>query len=120
MGVIMHFVPVKPVSANRMYDHSSKRKWKSEKYVVFEKNLNSALKEINLHLPKDGGLKLEVVFGISSRFDLDNGLKAFIDILQNFYEFNDNRVFHIDAKKDKVKKGSEYIEFDLTQLEVII
>lgn len=50
--------------------------------------------------------------GLSNRgADLDNVLKPLLDTYQSMYEdFNDNKVYRIDAHKEIVKKGDEYLE----------
>ena len=61
---------------------------------------------------------LIIEFGFSSAAsDLDNGLKPIIDILQKKYRFNDKEIHEIHARKQHVKKGEEYIEWELRQLD---
>ena len=57
-------------------------------------------------------VKFYVKAGLSNRgADLDNILKPLLDTYQNMYEdFNDNRVYLIEAYKDIVPKGQEYLE----------
>ena len=109
----MHFLPVKPVSTNSMYAGSGIRKWRSSLYMSFEKEVKDYLKNIPIRLPEGGGIEFKGTFGVSYRFDLDNTLKPFIDILERFYKFEDNRICKIDARKIITKRGSEFIEFDL-------
>ena len=48
---------------------------------------------------------------------MDNPIKPFTDCLQKKYGFNDNRIIEAHIKKVKVKKGEEYIKFELRELE---
>ena len=110
----MILLVLKPVSTNAMYESdSSGRKWKSAKYSDFEANAKRMLKHKPLSLPKTGDLKFTAVFGVSSRFDLDNSLKAFIDILEDVYGFDDKRITHIDVRKESVRRKEEFIQFNI-------
>jgi len=52
--------------------------------------------------------------GLSSKnADIDNCIKAFVDILQKKYLFNDSRVYRIEAQKEIVTKGAEYIDVEI-------
>ena len=63
-------------------------------------------------------LKIEIVFGFSSSgSDIDNGLKPFLDCIQKKYGINDNKVYELNVKKEVVKKGNEFIEFKIKQLQ---
>ena len=106
-------IPVKPVSTNTMYQ-SSGRKWKSAKYLKFERLCELHLSKYDLpDIPNHGDLEIHVLYGVSARFDIDNCLKAFIDILQKELGFNDARIMRIVAEKTPVRRGQEFIEFEL-------
>ena len=65
-----------------------------------------------------GKLILIVIWGASSKAsDTDNILKPFIDILQKKYNFNDKMIYKIEVEKMEVKKGEEFISFDLQSFE---
>lgn len=65
-----------------------------------------------------GKLKAEFTFGFSnSASDIDNPTKAFVDILQKKYGFNDKMIYQCVINKVIVKKGQEFIEFNLSSLE---
>ena len=65
----------------------------------------------------DGRLQLRLEFGLSSKnADLDNPVKLFTDILQKKYGFNDRHIYRLEVEKVDVKKGKEYIEFELTEI----
>ena len=102
-------VDIKPLSVNECFQG---RRFKTPKYKSYEKHLLLLLKP--LEVPK-GQLKLNITFGLSSKLsDIDNPLKAFIDILQKKYLFNDRDIFELNIKKDLVPKGYEYIDFKIT------
>ena len=105
----MIHIDCKPLSANEMYNG---RKIKSYKYRNFEKRLLPLLPE-ELTVP-EGKMKLIIIVGLSSKLaDLDNILKPFIDCLQIKYDFNDKWIYSLEASKQNVKKGEEFIEFEL-------
>ena len=70
-------------------------------------------------LPKDigvfgGKLSVHYIFGVSSKSaDGDNLIKAFQDVLATVYRFNDKQIYEWRIEKVDVKKGKEYIAFDI-------
>jgi len=93
----------------------SGRKVKSHKYRSYEKLLLPMLPS-EIKVP-EGKLHLSLVVGVSSKLsDLDNVLKPFIDCLQLKYDFNDKMIYKLSAIKENVKKGEEFIEFDLRRI----
>lgn len=107
----MIHIDCKPLSANAMYNG---RKVKSYKYRSFEK-LVLALLPNDLEVP-NGKLHLIITVGLSSKLsDLDNILKPFIDCLQTKYDFNDRWIYKLTSNKTDVKKGQEFIEFELEE-----
>lgn len=80
------------------------------KYKTYKKSVASQL--IAIKIPEKIELHLE--FGFSSAgSDVDNCVKPFQDILSKKYGFNDNMVFKLIVEKKPVKKGSEYIKFEI-------
>jgi Holliday junction resolvase RusA-like endonuclease len=66
----------------------------------------------------EGDLFLSLEWGFSNAgSDFDNPVKPFTDCLQKKYNFNDNRIIESHIKKVKVKKGDEYINFELRRLD---
>ena len=60
--------------------------------------------------------KLILEFGLSSKLqDLDNCIKVFQDCLTVKYNFNDRDIYQLEAVKLNVKKGEEYINFDIIE-----
>ena len=101
-------VKIKPMSVNQAWQG---KRFKTPKYKAFRERLQWLLKDM---LIPDGALKLTINFGVSNMaFDVDNGLKPFIDALQDRYDFNDNRIVEITARKEKTAKGSEFINWSI-------
>ena len=66
----------------------------------------------------EGKLQLNITFGFSSSLnDWDNPIKPFQDILQKKYGFNDSRVYKAIIVKEIVKKGKEFIKFEILKYE---
>ena len=104
---------IKPLSVNQAWQG---RRFKTVKY-------DNYIKQMMLILPKitvpNGDLSLSIEFGLSSRgFDIDNGLKPFIDCLQKRYGFNDSRIYKLSVEKVIVKKGGEFIKFKIYHAEL--
>lgn len=101
-------IKTKPLSVNVAYRG---RRFESSAYKDYKKIVFSLLPRIQI---PDGHLTIIFRVGFSNNgSDIDNVIKPFTDILQKAYEFNDNRVFRIEAQKEIVKKGEEYISFDI-------
>ena len=111
---------VKPISVNRAHRVTKQgRVIKSKQYCEFEKAVwHGVLQQAGLCKLPSGKLALRVCFGISHRFDLDNGLKCLIDALEKVYRFNDCEIYSIEACKAEVKRGEEFIEFRFFQYAV--
>lgn len=106
-------VKIKPLSFNEAY---MGKKTKTNNYRIYEKELFYTLPS-NLEIP-EGKLQIYYEFGFSSRgADYDNGIKAFQDVLQMKYNFNDNKIYRAVIEKKIVKKGDEYIIFKIDKYE---
>lgn len=105
-------INIKPLSINCAFQG---KRFKTNKYKQYEK-------ECLLLLPYkigelEGKLRVSLIFGLSSKLaDADNPVKCFIDILQKKYKFNDNKIYEYSIKKVDVKKGDEFIYFDIQQI----
>lgn len=69
-------------------------------------------------LPKlkicDAPYKITIEFAFSSILaDIDNPLKPFLDVLQKKYNINDRDVYRLEVVKTVVKKGSEFVKFNI-------
>jgi Holliday junction resolvase RusA-like endonuclease len=99
---------IKPLSVN---DAWKGRRFKTDKYKDYEKAILLLLKPMEI---PEGKLELYLKWGFSSAgSDWDNPIKPFQDCLQKKYNFNDNRVVRAVTEKVKVKKGAEFIEWEL-------
>ena len=104
-------VNIKPLSVNECWQG---KRFKTLKYKAYEKELLLKLKKIEV--PK-GRLFLKITFGLSSKIaDWDNPVKPFQDCLQKKYGFDDRRIYRAEVEKIDVKKGEEFIEFEIKQL----
>lgn len=104
-------IDIKPLSVNECWQG---RKYKTKTYNSYETELSLKLPVLNV---PNVQLGIDVVFGFSSRnSDIDNPLKPFLDVLQNKYKFNDRDIYSISAKKEIVKKGGEFIKFNIFEI----
>lgn len=102
-------INIKPLSVNEAWKG---HRYKTDKYNSYLMTVYILLP--SLDVPKKEKLKLSVEFGLSSKgADIDNPLKPFVDILQKRYNFNDNRIYELNVKKEIVPKGKEYIDFEI-------
>ncbi len=99
---------IKPLSVNEVW---AGRRFKTPKYTKYESDMLQILPDIKI--PK-GEIQVFYEFGFSSASsDIDNPVKPLQDILQKRYNFDDKRIVKMTVTKKKVKKGFEYILFDI-------
>lgn len=104
-------VNIKPLSSNEAWQG---KRFKTQKYKKYEQELLLILPKCEV--PK-GKIKIDYIVGYSNmQSDIDNFLKSFQDVLQKKYGFNDNMIYHIQIIKQIVKKGSEFIDFEISEL----
>ena len=104
-------IPIKPLSVNQCWQG---KRFKTKTYTQYEKDVMTMLIAIKLPQPP---FKVYYEFGMSnSQSDWDNPIKPLQDILQKRYNFNDKDIYEANVKKVKVKKGEEYIKFEITSL----
>lgn len=102
---------IKPLSVNKAWKG---RRYKTDNYKVYEEEICYMLKPFAV---PDGHLSLSLVFGFSSESsDIDNPVKPFIDCLQKKYKFNDKRIKELFVTLEKVKKGDEFIWWELKEI----
>lgn len=104
----MQTLKIKPLSVNEAWQG---RRFKTPQYDSYIQEVIWSLKPITLPEPP---FLLKLKAGLSSSAsDIDNILKPFIDCLQKKYRFDDKLIHKIEAEKCKVKKGQEFIEFEI-------
>lgn len=105
-------VDAKPLSVNKVWQG---RRFKTQEYKKYESDILDLLPDLTI---PDGKLFISLEFGFSnSASDWDNPIKPFVDILQLKYQFNDSRIYKAEVIKTKVKKGEEFIRFEVSELE---
>jgi len=105
-------IPVAPLSVNQCWQG---QRFKTPTYKKFESDMLSMLPKIERFPVAPFILKYS--FGFSNILsDLDNPVKPFTDILQKKYKFNDKDIFKLMVEKIMVKKGEEFIDFELKTL----
>lgn len=100
-------LPIKPLSINECWQG---KRFKTEKYKNYERELLYMLPNINIPSPP---YKVIFEFGINKLTDWDNPIKALQDILQKKYKFNDRDVYEAVVTKTIVKKGKEFFKVEL-------
>lgn len=99
---------IKPLSVNAAYNG---RRTRTKEYNLFIRHLSFILPK-NLQAP-EGIFYVLYQFGLSNTLsDYDGPIKAFQDVLQKFYKFNDKKIKGAFVQKVKVDKGSDYIKFE--------
>ena len=106
-------VNIKPLSVNQAFKG---KRYKTEKYNRYICDMLMLLPN-TLKIDAKAYLRLEVCFAYSSRAnDIDNSLKCFIDCLVKKYGFDDRNIYELNVKKIIVKKGKEFINFEIKEL----
>ena len=116
-------IDIKPLSVNKAYRgrrfaSADLKSFKQELFVLLNMDSKVGMNSKNgLVIPK-GKLQVKYEFGCSSKgSDGDNLIKAFQDCLTEFYRFNDNKIYKWIVEKVDIKKGQEYIKFDIKSYE---
>lgn len=105
---------VKPVSVNEAWQLKGFRKFKSKKYREYQEEFDRQLADISWPFKPDVELDVIVRVGFSNRLsDLDNALKPLFDTLSTKYDWNDNKIYSIKARKILVPKGKEFINVSI-------
>jgi len=101
-------MPIKPFSANKM--HYANKKVDTVEYKRYKLAIFNALKKYRWTVGKDDKYKFSLIVGYSSKLsDLDNAFKPLLDAMQRVLSFDDRQVFEIEALKEHVNKGDEFI-----------
>jgi Holliday junction resolvase RusA-like endonuclease len=107
-GMTIH---IKPLSVNEAWQG---KRFKTPKYNKYQNDVLTMLKPITINKAPYG---IKITFGFSNVLsDIDNPLKPFLDILQKRYGINDRDIFELTVKKEVVKKGQEFINFQIKSL----
>jgi len=102
---------IKPLSVNKAWKG---RRFKTDEYKRYTNDILSLLRPCDIPF---GSLELHLKWGFSSRgSDFDNPVKPFVDCLQKKYGFNDNKIKRCVIDVEHVKKGSEFIEWELKEI----
>ena len=105
-------VQIKPMSANEAFKG---RRIKTDKYKAYE-NAFMWILPTTLVLPKPP-FQIQYTFGFSSlSSDFDNPIKQTTDCLSKKYKFNDKLIKRAIIDIEKVEKGQEFFEFEITHL----
>jgi Holliday junction resolvase RusA-like endonuclease len=103
---------IKPLSVNKAFQG---RRFKTNDYKLYEKELSYLLPKRTID--KTSKLQLIIEVGYANKMsDIDNFVKPFQDVLQKKYNFNDHQIYRLNVHKVIVKKGEEYINFELINL----
>ena len=104
-------IEIKPLSVNEVFQG---RRFRTKKYDVYEMQVKRLLPDM---IVPDGNLFISYKVGYSNKLsDIDNFVKPFQDILQKRYGFNDSRIYKVIIEKVIVKKGCEFVEFEIKTL----
>jgi len=101
-------VNIKPLSVNRAWQG---KRFKTPAYRKYQDDVMMLLQPFDV---PEGELEIYLKFGFSSKnSDFDNPVKLFVDCLQKRYGFNDKHIKRAIIEVDHVKKGNEFIEFNI-------
>lgn len=104
-------VNIKPLSTNRLFQG---RRFRTPEYDAYELLIKNGVSDWQPALYDRMTFKIQV--GLSSKnADLDNCIKGFVDILQKKLGFNDSKIYRIEAQKEIVPKGDEYIDVEICE-----
>ena len=104
-------INIKPLSVNQVWQG---KRFKTKAYKSYETELIYTLPDIKLPPPP---YSIYFEFGFSNKgSDIDNPVKPFTDILQKRYGFNDRDIYEMRLAKKIVKKGDDYIKFEINHL----
>ena len=109
----MHLIKIKPLSVNEAYQG---RRFRTPKHDLFKTEIKYLLPQW-LELPEPPYVII-FEFGVSSPLsDGDNLVKCTQDSIADKYGFNDRLIKRWIVDIELVKKGEEYIKFDLKHLQ---
>lgn len=102
---------IKPLSLNNCYIG---RRFATKELAQYKRSISLLLPKMKV---PEGKLYVSYTFGVSSKAsDVDNLIKVFQDCLAECYGFNDKNIYRIEVRKQDVKKGEEFIKFQIEKL----
>jgi len=105
-----YIIQIKPLSINEAFKG---RRFRSSKYDIFIIRVLKMLPD-KVIIPDEKNIKLALEFGFSSsRSDIDNGIKTFVDCLVKKYGVDDRYIYELHVFKKVVEKGEEFIKFKI-------
>ena len=105
----MEIIKVKPLSINKAWRGG--KRFKTKEYLAYEQELFYRIPKIRI---PNGKKSLIIRAGFSNKnTDADNIVKPLQDILSKKFGFNDNEIYYLEVLKEIVKKGEEYIGFEI-------
>jgi Holliday junction resolvase RusA-like endonuclease len=110
--MIQFNIKQKPLSVNEAYRG---RRFRTKAYIEFERSM--LLKMPKGKIDSDQMLRVELFFGFSTKSaDIDNPIKATLDLAQKKFGFNDKMVYELNVRKCIVKKGDEFISMGIFKM----
>lgn len=107
-------ISLKPISVNEAYRG---RRFVTPKLKTYKEALYFLLPRLEV---PTGKISVKYIFGCSSKgSDGDNLIKCFQDCIAKKYAFNDNRIYKWEVEKVDVKKGEEYIDFEIKSFPLV-
>lgn len=107
----MFILKVKPLSLNSAYRG---RRFTTPELLSYKKQIHILSPRIEI---PEGKLLVRYVFGVSSKnSDGDNLIKVLQDALAEKYCFNDKIIYKWEVEKVDVKKGQEFVAFEILPL----
>jgi len=101
-------IKIKPISINQAW---CGKRFKTPKYKQWREEMGWLLGGCK---PIEPPYRIKVTFGVDSRTDIDNPIKPLFDALQDANIItNDRYIEELHVYKKKVKKGEEFIEFEV-------
>lgn len=106
-------IELKPLSINEAWQG---KRFKTPKYKRFQNDMLLMLPKLKIEF--NGKLSVKLKYGFSSKLsDIDNPCKIVLDCLCKKYGFDDRQIFELIQEKEIVKKGNEYIDITIKELQ---
>lgn len=103
-------IQIRPLSLNMAYVG---RRFSTDALKSFKREMAVLLPRIKV---PTGKLMVTYKFGVSSKAsDADNLAKATTDCIAECYGFNDRIIYKFVIEKEDVKKGAEFIQFEIQE-----